>query len=362
MQSNTKKLLILFSCLALTLPLVLTLVLALGAAGRKPSVATDAPISTSSPPKTTVKDTQGLEDPVVTTSGETTPAFAETTSAETSSPAETASSPVERISPENYKPFYPDRKVVALTFDDGPGPGTELVLDTIEGTGDKVTFFINGYTIDRNPEERAELIRRGLEAGCEYGSHTYNHTFLYEEKTGNIEESKIHDELESLQLKFRTITGERMPQLMRPPGGFFDKKKDYGYALVLWSVDSEDWRTYRTYKDDLTSENDRVREEAEGKAADEIVKNVLKYVKSGDIVLMHDIYRSSAVAFARLYGELKARGYQLVTVSDLLQIEPEEFGGWYFYSAYSCGTDGNRVNAYDSASTYAALPPRKIGE
>lgn len=354
MQKSNKKLLILFFCLALVLPILLMAIAAVClVAAMRPAETSAEPTEISSPADST------YQTPTPET---TTP---ETTAPETTTTPGSTPTPDARISPEDYKAFYPEKKVVAFTFDDGPGDGTQIILDEVAETGDRVTFFINGYRFDLRPDEYAEYVRRGLEAGCEYGSHTYNHTSLYDPKSGSIDSEKIYDELNDLQLKYRSITGETM-SLMRPPGGSFDKNRRYGYAVIHWSVDSEDWRSNSKYKSALSSSDEETRKEAEEKAVDEIVSKVLSQVRSGDIILMHDLYRVSALAFKRMAVELKAQGYELVTVSELLQIDAAEYDGWYFHSTYSCGHDGIVDVAAPPASEptgpateTASLPPTK---
>lgn len=266
----------------------------------------------------------------------------------------------ECIEPEDYKAFRPEEKVIAFTFDDGPGGGTERVLNVIDGTGDKVTFFIVGEMIDGNRTVREAQIKRALELGCEIGSHTYHHTYLYKSSTGSIAESTIREELDSLDDRFYGFTGEHL-HIMRPPGGNFDTHKNYGYPSIIWSVDTEDWRSYGNHKTDLTSSNATTKTKAEEAVISEIEDKVLGHVRPGDIVLMHDLYYTSGMAFERIYPKLKAEGYKFVTASELLKIDPDKFDGWYFYATYSCGKDGVRDTAPRSGME-VALPPDKFYE
>ena len=268
---------------------------------------------------------------------------------------------IEPIAPEDYQPFQTTDKVVAFTFDDGPCWVTPQILDVIEGTNDKVTFFITGYMIDVNPTVYSAHVKRAYDMGCEIGSHTYDHQMLWSYSGGDISASLMSEQLDSLQSKYQAITGGTM-HLMRPPGGDFNKNKNYGYALVLWSMDSEDWRSWARFKSTMLGKDEEAKAEATEIIVEEVVSKVLENVKSGDIVLMHDIYNTSALAFAKIYEALKEEGYRFVTVSELLRIDPSAYDGWYFFKTSQCGHDGVSMTAKAPSPAPEALLPEKVGE
>ncbi len=258
--------------------------------------------------------------------------------------------------PEEFEPFYPTEKVIAFTFDDGPDWMTPQILDVIEGTEDKVSFFITGYMMDMNPKYK-EHVKRATEMGCDVGLHTYNHKNLYyASKKEDAPEELIRSELGDIDRLYTELTGKKT-FLLRPPGGALNKERNYGYASVLWSVDSEDWRIWSNHRTGLLSSDKTVKEQATKEAVAEIKERVLNLVKPGDIVLMHDVYETSALAFKEIYKELKAQGYRFVTVSVLLNIDPAEYTGWYFYDSGRCGLNGELRMARRTA--LSALPPEK---
>lgn len=252
-----------------------------------------------------------------------------------------------------YTPYYPEEKVVAFTFDDGPGALTPGILDVIDGTEDKVTFFINGQWVGGVNGKYAPVIKRTVEMGCEIGLHTYSHKNLYyESKKEDAPDDLINEEIGKIADLYTGITGDTT-FLLRPPGGGFNKKRNYGYALILWNVDSEDWVDASEYtKGNLTLE------QAARKTADRILKDV----KPGDIVLMHDIHESSIRAFELVYEELKSQGYRFVTVSELLRIDPAEHVGQYFYSSSRYGENGKEYSAAKARNAETLCTPPKEEE
>ena len=178
---------------------------------------------------------------------------------------------------------------IALTFDDGPHPiYTEELLDGLKKRKVMATFFLIGNNIEGNEE----VVKRMAEEGHLIGSHTYNHVQL-----NKLSESKAKEEILKGCNKIYETTGV-CPSFVRPPFGEWKKNLDFCVTMlpVFWNVDSLDWKLQNTEK---------------------IVKRVVKDVKEGDIILMHDIYDATADAAVVLIPELTARGYQLVTVSEL---------------------------------------------
>ena len=105
--------------------------------------------------------------------------------------------------------------------------------------------------------------------------------------------------------------------IQRPPGGSIteSRKKSCGYAVIIWSVDSIDWKLKGRQTESQRQEN-----------VDAIVNNVLSTVRDGDIILMHDLYENTLEAFCRIADTLKAQGYEFVTVSELLGASTAELG------------------------------------
>lgn len=183
-----------------------------------------------------------------------------------------------------------EQKVVALTFDDGPHAiYTKALLDGLKERGVKVTFFLMGQSIEGNEE----LVDRMKAEGHLIGNHSYRHIPLT--KAG---EEAVCNAVEETELLIEEITGAR-PQYLRPPYGDWNENLERRLDLttVFWSVDSLDWKL---------------------QDAGKIVENVEKRIKSGDIVLMHDIFPTSVEAALELVDHLSMQGYEFVTVEELL--------------------------------------------
>lgn len=183
-----------------------------------------------------------------------------------------------------------DVPMVALTFDDGPSKFTPRILDSLEKHGAKATFFVIGRSARANPA----IVKRAYDLGMEIGNHTMNHPDLKK-----LSASGIKNELSKAENAVVSATGAA-PTLIRPPYGNYNKTVSSvaNAPLILWSIDTLDWKT---------------------RDADKTVDTVLKEVKDGSIILMHDLYESSADAAARLIPELISRGYRLVTVSEMAE-------------------------------------------
>ena len=182
------------------------------------------------------------------------------------------------------------KPMVALTFDDGPySPATNRILDVLEKYNGKATFFVVGDRVSTY----SDCIKREFSLGCEIGNHTYSHTILT-----SAGASEIKSQLSKASKEVKKITGVA-PTLMRPPGGAFNStvKQNADYPMIIWSVDTLDWKT---------------------RSASSTVSAIKNNVKDGSIVLMHDLYVPTAEAVEEFVPWLVKKGYQLVTVSELM--------------------------------------------
>ena len=199
---------------------------------------------------------------------------------------------------------------VALTFDDGPNAKyTPQLLEGLKERGIHVTFFLMGKNIGGNEE----LVRQMQEEGHLIGNHTYNHY-----KITNMDAQVTDQEISSTSSYVQMITGNR-PCIMRPPTGATDDVScanvaavDDGYPLIMWCVDTIDWQHH-----DVATTCDTIRSK----------------VKDGAIVLMHDIYGTTADAVAKAVPELVNQGFQIVNIAELAYykgVEPKN--GEIYYS------------------------------
>ena len=186
-----------------------------------------------------------------------------------------------------------DRPMIALTFDDGPGPGTRRILRALEAVDGRATFCMVGDRV----ESYAETARMVAEQGSEIATHTLTHPNL-----AKLSAAEVRAELEESIAAIEQVTGVR-PGVLRPPYGSTSAEvqqvcRELGVVIANWNVDTEDWRV---------------------RDADAILNHVLDNARDGAIVLCHDLYPETAAAMERAVEALAERGYQLVSVSELLQ-------------------------------------------
>ncbi len=191
-------------------------------------------------------------------------------------------------------------KLVALTFDDGPGPYTARLMDAMKERGVRATFFVLGSRVDKYQS----LIRRMEAEGHVVANHSQNHNNLVtlSSKRGGI--ANVRNEMNACAEKLNKILGH-YPAMIRCPGGNLNKTvKDYareaGVSIIQWDVDTRDWesRNVKSILNKTFSGNYRVQD--------------------GSIVLMHDIYSTTVDAAIQMMDRLAKEGYTMVTVPELL--------------------------------------------
>ena len=184
-------------------------------------------------------------------------------------------------------------KCVAFTFDDGPTPYTDRLLTVLTDAGAKATFFMIGNKVAANPDGA----RRVAQAGMEIGNHTWEHPNMT-----TIPAQFVPEQLSKAQNAITAATGVT-PDIWRPPGGLTDASvnavaaKD-GLAGILWDVIPFDW---------INDANT---------AATRYM--LMTQIKPGSVVLFHDSYSSTVDLVYQFLPVLKANGYHLVTVGELL--------------------------------------------
>lgn len=183
----------------------------------------------------------------------------------------------------------PEKPMMALTFDDGPGERTGELLDVLEKYNAHATFFMQG----KNVEQYAKEIKRMKELECEIGNHSFDHPQLTLESDGGAGQIGKTNEL------LKEACGQSAT-VMRPPYGACDERvgASVGMPMILWNIDTLDWKTMN---------------------AQMTIDNVLTNADDGDIVLMHDIHSPSIDAAIELIPRLINNGYQLVTVTEMAQ-------------------------------------------
>ncbi len=179
-------------------------------------------------------------------------------------------------------------KRVAITFDDGPHSiYTEQLLDGLKERNVVATFFVVGANI----EENEEIIQRMNDEGHLIGNHTYSHTDIC-----NLSVEQRNEEIYKTNERIKAITGETVGYIRPPFGNCKDKNVDE-MLVIMWNVDPRDWCIMD---------------------ADVVVENIVKDVEAGDIILLHDIFKSSVEAALKVIDILKEKGYEFVTVEELI--------------------------------------------
>ena len=236
---------------------------------------------------------------VVESSVESSPAESTEESTEEESPSEGETN-AEGMVFSGGRYIDPSKPMVALTFDDGPDVQVDGVLmDELEKVNGRATFFVVGQRVEKFPED----IKNTVERGHEIGNHSYDHDIHLSSKGQDY----IRNEFDKTDDAVEKAAGVR-PALVRLPGGNIsnDVKAVVKKPLIFWSIDTEDWRS----RDAVKTQN-----------------SILSQVKDGDIVLMHALYLSTAQACKTVIPELHARGYQLVTVSELIHFRGQNVQG-----------------------------------
>ncbi len=183
-------------------------------------------------------------------------------------------------------------RCVALTYDDGPSPLTNQLLDTFTARGAVATFFLNGRYASNDPT----TVLRTRQLGMQIANHTTNHPQLTQ-----LSPDQIAMEISDTQQRIFAITGE-YPTLLRPPHGDTDANVaaiagQQGLAVINWTDGPADW---------------------ENTDAATVTQLTLARVRPGAIILMHDTYQWTVDAAPALIDGLQGQGYTLVTVDQII--------------------------------------------
>lgn len=190
------------------------------------------------------------------------------------------------VTPTDKPPVY-----IALTFDDGPDPRTEELLDLLDMYDANATFFCQGHRVELYPG----LVCRSFEQGNEIANHTYSHETLTK-----LSLEKAKKQLTDTDAAIAAVIGVEAAVYRAPGGSINEKVAQYcGKPFIDWNVDTNDWK----YRD-----------------PEHVWTHIAKNVNNYDIVLMHDIHATTIEAMYKAIPYLLEQGYTLITVSELLDL------------------------------------------
>jgi peptidoglycan/xylan/chitin deacetylase (PgdA/CDA1 family)/Tfp pilus assembly protein PilF len=186
-------------------------------------------------------------------------------------------------------------KLVAITFDDGPNPSSGRILDILAQKKVKATFFVVGGMAELYPD----MIRRMASEGHEIENHTYSHKNLH-----YLQDVDTERELFRTVAIVRDLTGKSV-RYFRPPGGNQNGNLqraagDFGFSAIFWTVNCG---------------------KNEGTKPEYIIKQVNNQTVPGSIILMHNVEEVTLMALPKVIDNLRAKGYKLVTLSELFAAE-----------------------------------------
>lgn len=184
------------------------------------------------------------------------------------------------------------KKFVALTFDDGPCTDTLRLLDILDKHDAKASFFVVGNFI----EGREDIILEEFNRGHQVCNHSWNHSYM----KSSWSAAACSENLEKCSAAIQAVTGQR-PTCLRPPGGFWGRGDTFdGMDVVFWDVDPQDWYYKNT---------------------EIVVENVMRDTENGDIILLHDIHKTSVDAADIIIEKMMNEGYIFLTVDELHSVD-----------------------------------------
>lgn len=187
---------------------------------------------------------------------------------------------------------YKNKKLIALTFDDGPSNNTKYFIKELQKRDALVTFFVVGNRV----KKYEDVLKETYLMGNQIGSHTYSHkNLLY------LNEEEITKEIEKTNEAIYNVIGTK-PTIIRVPYGNINKKirSISNMNHILWNVDTLDWK----YKN-----------------SNRVYKEIIKHAEDGNIILLHDIFKTSVNGVLKAIDELKKQGYEFVTIYEMVYLK-----------------------------------------
>jgi peptidoglycan/xylan/chitin deacetylase (PgdA/CDA1 family) len=185
---------------------------------------------------------------------------------------------------------------VALTFDAMPGtPTIPRIVAALRAAGVRATFFLTGDWAGKSPD----LLKQIVADGHEIGNHSWSHPDMTK-----LTDKEIEEQVTKEEANVESVVGDVMKPYFRTPFGTHDPRVKMvigamGYRLVYWSLDSGDWLPERTAEQELS--------------------RVIEKAQNGFIIVMHGSSSQTAESLPQVIEQLRTKGFQLVTLSELLE-------------------------------------------
>lgn len=198
----------------------------------------------------------------------------------------------------------PKKKMIALSYDDGPSKTlTRELLKILQDNDCTATFFVLGNKV----KKYSDIIYELHNAGNEIGNHSYDHSDL-----SKLSKEQIINQFNKTEQAIYEVTNE-YPTFFRPPYGALSDnvRTSISSPLVLWSIDSNDWRP-------ITDE--------------QVINNVISSLADGKIILMHDIHKRTIEVSKILIPKIKELGYEIVSIEKLYESNNIELEDGKVYS------------------------------
>lgn len=187
------------------------------------------------------------------------------------------------------------KKLIAITFDDGPSANTPTLLDGLEARGAVATFFMCGANGSHGVVQHSDLLPRMVALGCQLANHSYTHPNFTK-----LTAAQIHGQIEDVEPYLYNAVGEKYLEVVRIPGGSNTERirANVPHPIIIWSIDPLDWRD---------------------RNEDIVYNRIMEKAFDGGVILLHDLYKTSIAAGLRAIDSLREQGYEFVTVSELFR-------------------------------------------
>ncbi|MFJ5716213.1 delta-lactam-biosynthetic de-N-acetylase [Neobacillus sp. NPDC093127] len=200
---------------------------------------------------------------------------------------------------EKYGAFYkgdPNSKTLYLTFDSGYENGyTPKILEVLKKEKVPATFFVTGHFLNSQPE----LVKQMVKEGHIIGNHSWHHPDFTA-----VSDERVREELNSVKLKTKELTGQKKMKYLRPPRGVFSERtmqiaKEEGFTHVFWSLAFVDWNINQQRGWQYSYDN------------------IMRQIHPGCVLLLHSVSKDNADALERAIQDLKKKGYKFKSLNDL---------------------------------------------